>query len=34
MQNMNQGLCMFDAQSRLVVSNKRYRDIFNIPQDM
>lgn len=34
LQNMNQGLCMFDAQSRLVVSNKRYRDIFNIPQDM
>ncbi|XYD10720.1 EAL domain-containing protein [Methylobacterium sp. NMS12] len=34
LQNMNQGLCMFDAQSCLVVSNKRYRDIFNIPQDM
>ena len=34
LQNMIQGLCMFDAQGRLVVSNKRYRDIFGIPQDM
>ncbi|MET3415097.1 diguanylate cyclase (GGDEF)-like protein [Methylobacterium sp. 1030] len=34
MQNMIQGLCMFDAQGRLVVSNRRYRDIFGIPQDM
>lgn len=34
LQNMSQGLCMFDAQSRLVVSNQRYRDIFGIPQDM
>ncbi|WP_245239145.1 putative bifunctional diguanylate cyclase/phosphodiesterase [Methylobacterium platani] len=33
LRNMNQGLCMFDAQSRLVVSNQRYRDIFGIPQD-
>ncbi|WP_245274578.1 MULTISPECIES: EAL domain-containing protein [Methylobacterium] len=31
---MIQGLCMFDAQGRLVVSNRRYRDIFGIPQDM
>ncbi|UIN34118.1 putative bifunctional diguanylate cyclase/phosphodiesterase [Methylobacterium oryzae] len=34
LQNMIQGLCMFDAQGRLVVSNRRYRDIFGIPQDM
>ena len=34
LQNMSQGLCMFDAQSRLVVSNQRYRDIFGLPADM
>ena len=34
LQNMTQGLCMFDAQSRLVVSNRRYRDIFGLPADL
>ena len=28
--NINQGLCMFDAQNRLVVWNERYRDMYNI----
>ena len=28
--NMIQGLCMFDAQSRLVVWNERYRAMYNI----
>ena len=28
--NMNQGLCMFDAQNRLVVWNERYREMYNI----
>ncbi|HEY6024223.1 MAG TPA: EAL domain-containing protein [Pseudolabrys sp.] len=28
--NMNQGLCMFDAQNRLVVWNERYRVMYNI----
>ena len=28
--NMNQGLCMFDAQNRLVVWNERYRAMYNI----
>jgi diguanylate cyclase (GGDEF)-like protein/PAS domain S-box-containing protein len=28
--NMNQGLCMFDAQNRLVVWNERYRDMYRI----
>ncbi len=28
--NMNQGLCMFDAQNRLGVWNERYRDMYNI----
>ena len=31
--NMNQGLCMFDAQGRLVVWNERYRDMYRIPAD-
>jgi diguanylate cyclase (GGDEF)-like protein/PAS domain S-box-containing protein len=28
--NMNQGLCMFDAQNLLVVWNERYREMYNI----
>jgi diguanylate cyclase (GGDEF)-like protein/PAS domain S-box-containing protein len=28
--NMNQGLCMFDAQNRLLVWNERYREMYNI----
>ena len=28
--NMNQGLCMFDAQDRLLVWNERYRAMYNI----
>jgi diguanylate cyclase (GGDEF)-like protein/PAS domain S-box-containing protein len=28
--NMNQGLCMFDAQNRLAVWNERYRQMYNI----
>lgn len=28
--NMNQGLCMFDAQNRLVVWNERYREMYSI----
>jgi diguanylate cyclase (GGDEF)-like protein len=26
--NMSQGLCMFDASERIIVSNQRYRDMF------
>ena len=33
LQHMNQGLCMFDRQARLVVCNHRYREIFEIPDD-
>ncbi|CAA2136985.1 putative bifunctional diguanylate cyclase/phosphodiesterase [Methylobacterium bullatum] len=33
LQNMNQGLCMFDTESRLVVTNRRYHEIFDIPAD-
>ena len=28
--NMNQGLCMFDAENRLVVWNERYREMYSI----
>ena len=31
LENMSQGLCMFDSDSRLVVVNPRYREIFKIP---
>ncbi|MDR4306614.1 EAL domain-containing protein [Chelatococcus sambhunathii] len=30
LENMTQGLCMFDAESRLVVVNNRYCDIFGL----
>ncbi len=29
--NMNQGLCMFDAQHRLLVWNDRYREMYRLP---
>ncbi len=32
--NMGEGLCMFDAQKRLVVSNKRYAAIYRLPQEL
>jgi diguanylate cyclase (GGDEF)-like protein/PAS domain S-box-containing protein len=31
--NMIQGLCMFDAQNRLMVWNERYRTMYNIDRD-
>jgi diguanylate cyclase (GGDEF)-like protein/PAS domain S-box-containing protein len=31
--NMNQGLCMFDAQNRLVVWNARYQEMYSIAPD-
>jgi diguanylate cyclase (GGDEF)-like protein/PAS domain S-box-containing protein len=31
--NMNQGLCMFDARSRLVVSNDRYLEMYHLTRD-
>ena len=31
--NMIQGLCIFDAQNRLMVWNERYRSMYNIPPD-
>jgi diguanylate cyclase (GGDEF)-like protein/PAS domain S-box-containing protein len=31
--NMKQGLCMFDAQDRVVIWNQRYLDMYGIPAD-
>jgi diguanylate cyclase (GGDEF)-like protein len=34
-ENMPQGLCMFDAAQRLIVSNRRYAEIYHLsPQDV
>ena len=33
LENMSQGLCMFDAQQRLVVCNKRYADLYGLNED-
>jgi diguanylate cyclase (GGDEF)-like protein/PAS domain S-box-containing protein len=33
-ENMTQGLCMFDAESRLVVCNKLYADMYRLPPDL
>jgi len=32
--NMSQGLLMFDAQARLVVCNRRYLDLYGLDEDM
>jgi len=32
--NMTHGLCMFDADKRLTVFNKRYAEIYQLPPDM
>jgi signal transduction histidine kinase len=31
--NMTQGLCMYDAETRLVLCNQRYREMMNLPPD-
>src|SRR5262249_10111741 len=31
LENMTHGLCMFDAQKRLFVSNKRYAELYCLP---
>ena len=31
--NMQQGLCMYDADRRLIVSNRRYAEMYRIPAD-
>ena len=32
--NMSQGLCMFDAQARLVICNRRYIDMYRLSPDV
>ena len=32
--NMTEGLCMFDANERLVICNRRYKDLYNVPDDV
>jgi len=32
--NMPQGLCLFDAEKRLVVSNRRYQEIYDLPDEL
>lgn len=31
--NMSHGLCMFDASGKLIVSNKRYEELFELPEN-
>ncbi len=33
LENMSQGLCLFDAQNRLEVFNRRFLEIFKLPPD-
>ena len=33
LENMSQGLCLYDAQNRLEVFNQRYLEIFRLPPD-
>ena len=32
--NMSQGLCLFDADKRLVISNKRYQEMYDLPDEL
>ncbi|WP_249165429.1 PAS-domain containing protein [Bradyrhizobium sp. AUGA SZCCT0431] len=32
--NMSQGLCLFDAYKRLVISNRRYQEMYNLPDQL
>lgn len=34
LQNMSQGLCMVDSSQRILVANERYRQIYNLPEDL
>ena len=34
LENMSQGLCMFDAKQRLIVCNKRYAELYELPDDL
>jgi len=32
--NMSEGLCMFDGGERLLVCNRRYKELYNLPDDV
>ncbi|SHK00699.1 diguanylate cyclase (GGDEF) domain-containing protein [Bradyrhizobium lablabi] len=32
--NMSQGLCLFDAEKRLVVSNRRFQEMYRLPDEL
>src|SRR5262249_52816648 len=32
LQNMSQGLCMFDAAQKILVANERYRQLYDLPE--
>jgi diguanylate cyclase (GGDEF)-like protein len=32
--NMSQGLCLFDADKRLVISNSRYQEMYSLPDEL
>jgi diguanylate cyclase (GGDEF)-like protein len=32
--NMSQGLCLFDANQRVVIANRRYADMYGLPPDL
>jgi len=32
--NMSEGLCMFDGKEHLVVCNRRYKELYNLPPDV
>jgi diguanylate cyclase (GGDEF)-like protein len=32
--NMSQGLCLFDASKRLVISNRRYQEMYHLPDEL
>lgn len=32
--NMSQGLCLFDADRKLVISNRRYQEMYGLPADL
>jgi len=34
LQNMSHGLCMIDSSQRLLVANERYRQIYNLPEEL
>src|SRR3954466_3684213 len=32
--NMTQGLCMFDSATRLIICNERYRDMYGLTREL